>query len=163
MTTWMLVERCLWAAVAALGFAILFTVPVRAFWAVAMLAIVGYALRGAGMIYGFNLPIATLIASCTMGLMAIQVAHWVHTPTTVFMAPAVIPMVPGVFAYRTMMGMLEMSGTGSVTMELLASTVNNGLVAVFTLLALAIGVSLPSLLFKNKSVKEIRFIRRIRI
>ena len=161
MTTWILAERCLWAAAAALGFATLFSVPLRAFWAVALLAVVGYALRGVGMMYDYNLVIATVIASCTMGIMAIQVAHWVHTPTTVFMAPAVIPMVPGVFAYRTMMGLLEISSTNSATTELLASTANNGLVAAFTLLALAVGVSLPSLLFKNKSVKEIRFIKRI--
>ncbi|MGI9276028.1 MAG: threonine/serine exporter family protein [Endozoicomonas sp.] len=163
MMTWMFIERCLWAAVAALGFATLFTVPVRAFWAVALLAIIGYGLRGVGMMYGLNLVIATLIASCTMGLLAIQLAHWVHTPTTVFMAPAVIPMVPGVFAYRTMMGLLEISSNSSAPVELLSSTANSGLVAMFTLLALAVGVSLPSLLFKNKSVKEIRFIGRARV
>ena len=162
MTTWILLERCIWAAGAALGFATLFTVPIRAFWAVALLAVVGYALRGMGMMYGLNLVLATLIASCTMGILAIQIAHWVHTPTTVFMAPAVIPMVPGVFAYRTMMGLLEISSTGSAPVELLSSTANSGLIAAFTLLSLAVGVSLPSLLFKNKSVKEIRFFKASR-
>ena len=163
MTAWILLERCGWAAVAALGFATLFTVPLRAFWAVALLAVIGYALRGVGMMYGLNLVIATLIATCTMGILAIQIAHWVHTPTTVFMAPAVIPMVPGVFAYRTMMGLLEISSTGSAPVELLSSTANNGLIAAFTLLSLAVGVSLPSLLFRNKSVKEIRFFKTSRV
>ena len=160
MIDWVLPERCLWAATAALGFAILFTVPRRALRAVAALAIIGYAIRAIGLSHGFELPIATLIASCSMGLLSIPFAHRVHTPTTVFMAPAVIPMVPGVFAYRTMMGMLEISSSGSPSVDLLASTASNGLVAGFTLLALALGVSLPSLAFKNKSVKDIRLTMR---
>ncbi|MCW7554461.1 threonine/serine exporter family protein [Endozoicomonas gorgoniicola] len=163
MTGWILLERCLWAAIAALGFATLFTVPLRAFWVVASLAMIGYALRSAGMFFGLNLVVATLIASCSIGILAIQAAHWVHTPTTVFMAPAVIPMVPGVFAYRTMMGLLEISSTQSASVELLSTTAHNGLTAGFTLLSLAIGVSLPSLMFRNKSVKEIRFFKSLKI
>ena len=155
----LLIEKCLWAAIAAMGFATLFTTPIRAFWAAALLAALGYALRGLTLHYGGDLLAGTLIASCTMGLLAIQIAHWVHTPTTVFMAPAVIPMVPGVYAYRTMMGLMEISRTQTFSGELLMQTLNYGLNTVFILLALAVGVSLPSLLFRNRSVKEIRFLK----
>ncbi len=156
--SWLLIEKCLWAVIAALGFATLFTVPLRAFWAVALLAALGFGLRLLLLINDYHLIIATLAASCFMGLLAIQLAHWVHTPTTVFMAPAVIPMVPGVYAYRTMMGLLEISGSKVVPVELLTQTASNGLNTVFILLTLAIGVSLPSLAFRNKSVKDIRFL-----
>ncbi|MRI32881.1 threonine/serine exporter [Endozoicomonas sp. OPT23] len=156
--TWILFEKCLWAALAAIGFATLFTAPIRVFWATALLAALGYGLRGITLHYGGDLLSGTLIASCTMGLLAIQIAHWVHTPTTVFMAPAVIPMVPGVFAYRSMMGLMELSRAQEASADLLILAVGNGLNTIFVLLALAIGVSLPSLLFRNRSVKEIRFI-----
>ena len=129
--SWLLLEKCLWAAVAALGFATLFTAPIRAFWAAGILAALGYLVRGLTMHYGGDLVTGTLIASCTMGLIAIQFAHWVHTPTTVFMAPAVIPMVPGVYAYRTMMGLLEMTSKENASIEVLIQTVNNGLIAIF--------------------------------
>ncbi|WP_299734081.1 threonine/serine exporter family protein, partial [uncultured Endozoicomonas sp.] len=107
--SFLFIEKVLWAVVAALGFATLFTVPRRAFWAVAVLAAIGYALRGFALDNGASLVLATLLGSCVMGLLSIQLAHWVHTPTTVFMAPAVIPMVPGLYAYRFMMGLLEIS------------------------------------------------------
>ena len=44
--TFLFAEKILWAVIAALGFATLFTVPRRAFWAVALLAAIGYAKRG---------------------------------------------------------------------------------------------------------------------
>lgn len=158
-------EKCLWATIAALGFGMLFTVPRRAFWAVGLLAAIGYGLRGATLLLGGDLVAGSLVASCTMGLLSIQLAHWVHTPTTVFMAPAVIPMVPGVFAYRTMMGLLEMSQNPKFEPELLIQTVSYGLSTVFILLALAVGVTIPSLLFRNRSVKEIRFLgsKKVRV
>ncbi|MGI9280226.1 MAG: threonine/serine exporter family protein [Endozoicomonas sp.] len=155
----LLIEKCCWAALAAMGFATLFTTPLRAFWATALLAAVGYGLRGMALHFGLDLLTSTLLASCTMGLLAIQLAHWVHTPTTVFMAPAVIPMVPGVFAYRSMMGLMEMSQTSTFSTDLLMQTISYGLNTVFILLSLAVGVTIPSLLFKNRSVKDIRLLR----
>lgn len=155
----LLLEKTVWAVAAALGFAILFTVPRRAIWAVALLAAIGYLLRGLALEQGFSLMIATLLGSCTMGLLSIQLAHWVHTPTTVFMSPAVIPMVPGVYAYQFMMGLLEISHNPNVPIDLLTLTASNGLRAAFVILALALGVTIPSLLFR-KSVKEIRLGKR---
>ena len=157
--TILLIEKVIWAVIAALGFATLFTVPRRAFWAVAVLSAIGYGLRGLALENGWSLVVATLTGSCVMGLIAIQLAHWVHTPTTVFMAPAVIPMVPGVYAYRFMMGLLEISSSSDIPVELLTQTASNGLKTVFVVLALAIGVSIPSLLFR-RSVKEIRLRKR---
>ena len=158
----LVIAKCAWASLAALGFAILFTVPKRALWAVALLASIAYASREISLINGLDLVVGSLAASCFIGLIGIQLAHWVHTPTTVFVIPAVIPMVPGVFAYRTMMGLLEISRSSAVSNEILLQTASNGLNTVFILLALAVGVSLPSLLFKNRSVKEIRLLRWIR-
>ncbi len=152
---WFLLEKIGWATVASLGFAILFSVPRRALWAVMLLAAIGYTLRGLALAYGFSLIIATLIASCTMGLLSIQIAHWVHTPTTAFMSPAVIPMVPGIYAYRFMMGLLDISHNPNVSLDLLTKTVSDGLRAVFVIVALALGVSLPYLLFR-KNVKAVR-------
>lgn len=158
----LVIIKCAWASLAALGFAILFTVPKRALWAVALLASVAYASRQIALLNGLDLVVGSLAASCFIGLIGIQLAHWVHTPTTVFVIPAVIPMVPGVFAYRTMMGLLEISRSSQVSNEILLQTASNGLNTVFILLALAVGVSLPSLLFRNRSVKEIRLLRWIR-
>lgn len=155
----LLLEKCVWAALAAMGFATLFTSPLRAFWASAFLAALGYGLRGIALHFGLDMLTSSLLASCTIGLLSIQLAHWVHTPTTVFMAPAVIPMVPGVYAYRSMMGLIEMSQTATFSSDLLMQTISDGLNTIFILLSLAVGVTIPSLLFKNRSVKDIRLLK----
>ena len=64
-------------------------------------------------------------------------------------------MVPGVYAYQFMMGLLEISHNPDAPIDLLTLTASNGLKAAFVILALALGVTIPSLLFR-KSVKEIR-------
>lgn len=160
--TMLTLAKCFWAAVAALGFAVLFSVPRRALWAVALMASVAFATREIALLNGLDLIVGSLVASCFIGLIGIQLAHWVHTPTTVFVIPAVIPMVPGVFAYRTMMGLLEISRSSGVSEALLLKTASNGLNTVFILLALAVGVSLPALIFKNRSVKEVQLLRCLR-
>uniref|UniRef100_UPI0021497B5C threonine/serine exporter family protein n=1 Tax=Endozoicomonas sp. SESOKO2 TaxID=2828743 RepID=UPI0021497B5C len=131
----------------------------RQFRASAFLAALGYGLRGIALHFGLDMLTSTLLASCTIGLLSIQLAHWVHTPTTVFMAPAVIPMVPGVYAYRSMMGLIEMSQTATFSSDLLMQTISDGLNTIFILLSLAVGVTIPSLLFKNRSVKDIRLLK----
>lgn len=159
MDVTLLITRAAWASIAALGFAILFSVPKRALWAVALLAAIAYAMRDISMFHGLGPTIASLMASCSIGFLGIQLAHWVHTPTTVFIIPSVIPMVPGVFAYRAMMGILAISHAKDISTDLVLQTVGNGINAILILLALAVGVSLPSLVFRNKSVKEIRLLR----
>ena len=152
-------EKIIWAVIAALGFATLFTTPRRAFWVVALLAATGFTLRGIALDQGWNLILATLTGSCTMGFIAIHLAHRVHTPTTVFMAPAVIPMVPGVYAYQFMTGLLHISNSPDIPIDLVTHTLSYGLNTLLVVLSLAVGVSIPSLLFR-KSVKEIRLIKR---
>ncbi|WP_263080609.1 threonine/serine exporter family protein [Endozoicomonas sp. Mp262] len=158
----LVITNCFWASLAALGFAIFFTVPKRALWAVAVLASVAYGSRSIALMNGLDLIVGSLVASCFISLIGVQLAHWVHTPTMVFVFPSVIPMVPGVFAYRTMMGLMEISRSSDVSAEFLLQTASNGLNTIFILLALAVGVSLPSLLFKNRSVKEIKLLRWLR-
>lgn len=100
-----------------------------------------------------------MAGAALVGTVSIMAAHNRHAPPLVFAIPAVIPMVPGVFAYRMMMGLIELSGTlppESYT-QVLAETVNNGLKVMFILISLAVGVALPMLLTRKESAKHIRF------
>ncbi|PJE80467.1 hypothetical protein CI610_00550 [invertebrate metagenome] len=151
----LVVNKCSWAIVAALGFAVMFSVPKRALWAVALLSALLYGLRIVALYYGVELVVATFIAVCFGGLISIRIAHWVNSPTMVFMVPAVIPMVPGISAYRAMMGLMQITRSPEPAPELLYQTVSNGLTALFVILALAVGVSLPALILRNRSIREV--------
>ncbi len=77
---------------------------------------------------------------------------------------AVIPMVPGVFSYKMMIGLIQLAGN-TTTVEfssILNETINNGLKALFILLTLALGVGLPLLLTRKDSTKDLIFVRKDR-
>jgi uncharacterized membrane protein YjjB (DUF3815 family) len=62
----------------------------------------------------------------------------------IFAIPSVIPLVPGVFAYRTMLGLMKLTGNiGSDYSQVLSETIHNGVITLFVILALSLGVTVP--------------------
>ena len=53
---------------------------------------------------GLGLITSTLSGTVLIGLLGIVLAHRVHTPPIVFTMPACITMIPGMYAYKTMLG-----------------------------------------------------------
>ena len=77
----------------------------------------------------------------------------------VFSIPSVIPMVPGAFAYRMMLGLIKLAGTAVTDPtyhQTLAETTSNGLKTMFILMSLAAGVSIPMLISRKDTIKKIR-------
>jgi uncharacterized membrane protein YjjB (DUF3815 family) len=68
-------------------------------------------------------------------------------------------MIPGAFAYRMMLGLMQLSGTAisnETYLKTLAETTNNGLKTMFILMALAVGVAIPMLISRRETIKKIR-------
>ena len=152
------IEMALWLAVAAIGFAVLFNVPKRTITVIALLAALGGSIKLILMHFGINIIVGSLVGSTIIGLLSIPAAHNKHAPPLVFSIPAVIPMIPGAFAYKAMLGFIQLTGSiSSETYQLaLEQTVNNSLKAVFIILAITAGVSFPMLITRKESAKEIK-------
>lgn len=150
----------LFSAFAAVGFAILFNVPRRTLWVVALLGALGHSFRFVCMKMGMEIVPGSLLASLLVGLLGIRFAHIVHVPPVVLTVPGVISMVPGSFAYRTMMGAMQLLHGNKLAPELgqqlLVETVSNGLKMSFILFCLAVGVALPVVIFGKESIKGTR-------
>lgn len=149
MTIGWLLHYTLWPALAALGFAMLFNVPVRTLAACALGAAAGYLVRGAGMDIGLQIEVATLAGATVVGFLGVLFARTWKAPAPVFTVPGVIPMVPGSFAFKAMMDVLELARVGGGS-ELL---VEGAVFAARTLLILggiAIGIAVPKLLFRRQ-------------
>ncbi len=147
----MLLADAFWSAVAATGFAILFNVPPRALPGCALAAACGHALRSWVMQLGIPIEPATLLAATLIGFMGFYLARRLQSPTAIFTVPAVIPMVPGTFAFRAMLGILAItnmgvSGSTPVLVEAEVNVVKTGLI----LAALAGGIIAPRLLFRRE-------------
>ena len=84
--------------------AILFGSPKRLLWVAGLLGGMGHSIRFVLIQLDFGLITATLAGSVIIGLIGIFAAHRVDSPPVVFTMPACITMIPGMFAYRTMLG-----------------------------------------------------------
>ena len=156
-------EKWIWLGFAALGFAILFNVPQRTLWSIFIMGALGGIVKLLVVELGSGIILGSFAGAALVGFLSIKVAHMRHTPPFVLAIPAVIPMVPGAFAYRMMLGTIRLTGNvdQATFIQLMHETVDNGLKALFVLLALAFGVSAPMLILRRESAKEMKDLLKI--
>jgi uncharacterized membrane protein YjjB (DUF3815 family) len=159
MAEWFdLLQKSIWCGVAAVGFGILFNVPRRTLWIIGVMGMAGGATKFTVLLFGNGIIIASLLAAILVGFLSIPAAHRKHSPPMIFAIPSVIPLVPGAFAYRTMLGLINLTGnvTSDTYSTLMQETMNNGLKTVFVLMSLAVGVFFPMLISRRETFKQIR-------
>jgi len=153
-----LLEVSLWSGIAAVGFGILFNVPRKAIGTVFFLGF------GAGLIkfillhFHVHIVLASLIAALFVGVLSMPMAHKIHQPPVVFSIPPVIPMIPGYYAYETVLSIMDfifMETNPVKRVELIDTIFTNGFTMFFILISLTVGVSLPMLLLRKNSVKRL--------
>jgi len=155
---WILIlSKAFWCGWGALGFGILFNVPPRTLFSIW----IGGAIAGLIKFSLLQLTAGVVLASfggaLAVGITSIPIAHFRHAPPMIFSIPAVIPLIPGVFAYRTMLGLMKLTGNiGADYNQIMLETVNNGTKTIFILMSLAMGVAVPMHLMRKESVKNIR-------
>ncbi len=146
----LIAQDAAFAAVPAVGFAMIFNVPPRALVYCAILGAVGHSLR-LGLIKFGEIPVewATLLAAMVVSMAGIAWAQKWRAHPKVFTVAAVIPMIPGLYAFTALLALIEIDRTG-YTPELLATIIHNGLKACFIVTALAVGLAAPGLLLYRK-------------
>ncbi|MDX2322541.1 MAG: threonine/serine exporter family protein [Moritella sp.] len=148
----MLLDDAAFAGIAALGFALLFNVPRQALLACVVFAGSTHALRS--LLLHFNVPIewSTFIAATLLGLATVPWSRRVLIPRPVVTVAAVIPMIPGVYAYKTMTGLMTLHHQG-YSLQLQQQVVENGLLTIFILIGLSFGLAIaPVLVYRNKPI-----------
>jgi uncharacterized membrane protein YjjB (DUF3815 family) len=157
-----IVEKSIFGAGAALGFGILFNVPNRTLIYIALLGLTGVCLKNIAIGLNINIILACFIGASAVGLLSMLASKSKHSPPLVFSIPGVIPMVPGIFTYKLMLGMIRLTGeTGSDFNAVFDDTLSNGLKAIFILMTLAVGVSMPNLIFRKESFHEMTILSRM--
>ena len=151
--------KSFWAGIAAIGFAVLFNVPRRVVFSIWTLGAVGGLIKFTAMQFDSGVVFASFLGATVIGIISIQMAHMRNSPPLVFSIPSVIPMVPGVFAYKMMLGLIALANIENtdVYVQNLIETVNNGAKMTFVLIALGIGVALPMLITRKESIKKSPF------
>ncbi|USD62231.1 threonine/serine exporter family protein [Vibrio sp. SCSIO 43140] len=144
-----LLNDMFFAAIPAVGFALVFNVPQNALAYCAIGGAIGHGSRFLMMHYGVPIEWATFFAATIVGMIGVHWSHKFLAHPKVFTVAALIPMVPGVFAFKAMIAMVEINHLG-FTPELLATLMENFLKAMFIIAGLAVGLAMPGLLFYRR-------------
>lgn len=153
MTVWELwiglLNDMFFASIPAIGFALVFNVPVNALKYCALGGAIGHGSRYLFLHFGIPIEWASFFAATIVGMIGVKWAHKVLAHPKVFTVAGIIPMVPGVFAYKAMIAMVEINHLG-FTMELFTVLMENFLKAMFIIGGLAVGLAIPGLFFYRR-------------
>lgn len=152
----LIISKSIAAGIAGVGFAILFNVPQRTLFPIGILSALGGLVKFGTMHFEVGIVLASFLAAIIIGVASIRVAHSKDSPPLVFYIPSVIPMVPGFFIYKMMLGIMSLTTVNDTDIYLqnLIATVNNGTKAIFILISLGIGVAVPMLITRKETIKK---------
>lgn len=137
------------AAISAVGFSMIFNIPRRLLWVVAVGGVIAVCSRNfvnlgpSNHNIGLDMGpvIGSLVGSALISIIVTRAVHWFHTPHHCLSIPSVIPMIPGVLMYRALFAFIDMRGVvGEVTVAM-----NNAIQASLMILCIAIGVAIPNI------------------
>ena len=146
-------EFAIAAAVSAMGFSTIFSIPRRLLPVVAVGGIIAVCFRNfvnlgpsnGNIGLDMGLSIGSLAGSALISIIVIKARHWFHTPHQCITIPSVIPMVPGVLMYRALFAFIDMHGVvGEVTVGM-----NNLIKASLAIICIALGVAIPNVFFRR--------------
>ncbi|WP_294456974.1 threonine/serine exporter ThrE family protein [uncultured Bacteroides sp.] len=171
------IEYAIAAAISAMGFSMIFNIPRRLLWVVAIGGIIAVCTRNfvnlgpstdnIGLDMG--LVMGSFAGSVLVSLIAIKAVHWFHCPNHVLTIPSVIPMIPGVLMYRMLFGIINMNVESPEQISILMKAIQSGITSGMVILCISLGVAIPNIFGrkyiakeKNKRLKEILADRRAR-
>ncbi|WP_417331738.1 threonine/serine exporter family protein [Halarcobacter sp.] len=140
------VLNAIFAAIPAVGFAMVFNVPRNALVYCAIGGAVGYTTRFVLMDLNIPIELATFLASTLVGVIALYWSRKYIVPRPVYTIASIIPLLPGTYAFTAIINLLQMNAQG-VSPELITLFIDNGLKAVIILSGIGFGLAIPSLVF----------------
>ncbi len=154
-------QDALFAAVAAVGFASISNPPRRAYLYCAIIAAVGHSLRFLLMqpsLVGLHIIFASTMAAFVVGLLAVILSPVSRTPAETCLFPSLLPMIPGIYAYKTFGGLVMclLHSDESTFDHYFYLFASNGMTCLFILLGMVIGATIPILMLKNISFRATR-------
>ncbi|MDE5720772.1 MAG: threonine/serine exporter family protein [Paramuribaculum sp.] len=149
------------AALAAIGFSSISRLPLRAYPYCAAIAALGHSLRYILMIQpapGLHIFWASLIASFLIGLMAVMISSRARTPAEACFFPALLPMIPGMYAYKAFGGLAAcvLNDNPDTFGYYFYQAASNGFICMAVLIAMVTGATLPIFMFKKISFQATR-------
>ncbi len=139
------------AAIAAVGFSMIFNVPRRLLWVVALGGVIAVCTRNfVNFELGYGPVIGSFMGSFVVSLLAVKVVHWVDVPNHVLTIPSVIPMIPGVLMYRSLLAFINLHGVIGEVTNAFANGINSALI----IFCISLGVAIPNIFARRYIAKD---------
>jgi len=149
-------EDALFSALAALGYLFLFNVPGRIAWACVVCGVASHTTRTLCMHLGLDILSGTLIGALAAGFLAQGFARHFRAPAVAFAFPGVVAMIPGAFAFRVVIGCLQIVETGAAAATaLVTETLALSVSCLLMVAAIAVGIAAPLILTKKATRKKV--------
>jgi uncharacterized membrane protein YjjP (DUF1212 family) len=147
-------EDALFSALAAGGYLFLFNVPPQIAWACIVCGVASHTGRTLCLHLGLDIVSGTLIGAAAAGFLAQWFARYFRAPAVAFSFPGVVAMVPGAYAFRAVIGWLQIVATGSgAPAALVTDTLALSFSCMLMVAAIAIGVAAP-LILTNRTTER---------
>lgn len=139
------------AAIAAMGFSMIFNIQRRLLWVVALGGIIAVCTRNfVNFELGYGPVIGSFMGSFVVSLIAVKAVHWFDVPNHVLTIPSVIPMIPGVLMYRSLFAFINLHGVIGEVTNAFANGINSALI----ILCISLGVAVPNIFARRYIAKD---------
>jgi uncharacterized membrane protein YjjP (DUF1212 family) len=147
-------EDALFSALAALGFLLLFNVPARIAWACVVCGVASHTARTLCMHLGIDVVSGTLVGALAVGFLAQGFARHFRAPAVAFAFPGVVAMIPGAFAFRAVIGCIQIVNAGAAAATaLVTETLALAATCLLMVAAIAVGIAAPLIITTKGTTK----------
>lgn len=147
-----LADGC-FAVIACIGFALISNAPPKVCRVAGVLAGLGHMARFLLLHQGMGMASASLCAATLISLCSMACARRRHIPAEFLAFPALLPMIPGMYAYNAILATMRFLSASDAGLRqmLLIDIAHNALTTFFVMGALVIGAIVPLFALHDES------------